>query len=170
MEFGVWILDAIERVGLPAVLLGVGAYFFWRLLNIFDRQNTILNAMRVEHDNTDKKIDTANGGIIDLKHEIKQSATTIITRVGDSEKAINAKMDENHKALLGQFNGFVDRITALQGMLSDVKTASESINTGIDGLKADIIKQIQTIKSEDKSNETPKGTIVVNPNFHGVDG
>jgi len=144
------LIEFVERVGFPIAISIVGAFLYWQSLKqsanrdktnaqllsqqvkILDDLSKVVNDGRVIQTQTHDDIEIVkkqNGDIlngvesvkklgIDTPTEIKSHIDKAFTAVSTD---ITSKLDTQHTALLGKFGAFVDIVTAVQAVLTDIK-------------------------------------------------
>ena len=182
------IIGAIERVGLPIVVVIMGYILYLQMsrqsakrdesnATLLKGQITIL-AKLSEDVHASKIADIeAKGSIYSVKEQITDESNGINGKLDGIKSelvGINGKLDTQHTTVLGQFAGFLDRVTAINQMIADAKTAHEhrldKIQTDFLSIKSEMITAIEKIIREEKTNELQKSVPIGNPNFHGADG
>lgn len=162
MDFGTWVLDAIERVGFPITFLIIGAVFFF----LAQRQSS-------KRDTDNAQLHKVNAKIHQDHIEIQRRQNEILDKVADS--VINGKNEviTTIQATKTDLTSTVQNtetkiMTLITGNHDTVIKRVDEIAHEIKKLPDDIKRLIQELLREDRTNE--KNSIIPKPNHNGVDG
>lgn len=177
----------IERVGFPVVIAIVGAVLYWqsnKQSSSRDKSNATLLQGQInilaklsEDVHASKIADIeAKGSIYSVKEQITDESNGINGKLDGIKSelvGINGKLDTQHTTVLGQFAGFLDRVTVINQKIADAKSAHEhrldKIQTDFISIKSEMVSAIEKIIREERNNEIAKIPIV-NVNHNGADG
>lgn len=186
MDFGLWILDAIERVGLPVTFLIIGVMFYFmaqRQSSKRDTDNaklhitntklheTTLRVQERQNEILDRLVDNIHNDHDDIKTSITTTAKKIEGAVVGAKTEVVELVRDNHKITVSHFENLFKELEKLPTIIRDSQaTYNDKVGNGLQSIITEFKNVFSLIQSEKKSHEDAKDFNVVVPNRNDVDG
>lgn len=185
-----WIIDLLERVGLPAFTIIVGAYLFFLVLKQSGKRDTsngefnkvflgnlvsILDKLKDSSFDSKTLLIATKEQVGDLKPQIDNATEKIITKIDGVSTTITTKIDSHQATMLGQFTGVITKMVSVEQAIADAQKSHDTnlVQIGKDflSLKGDVINAINSVLVSDKTKEAKNETnhVAVNPNFSSIE-
>jgi hypothetical protein len=159
-----------ERLGLPAVMMLIGAFLYWQAQKQSAKRDSVNADLHKSHirlqDEQNKILEKLTSKMVDGDESIEK-------QIDNAKSELVKLITSNHQVVMTNHTDIINEIAKIPNLMTKAQEAHDkTIQTGLQSLVLDVTKAIQeAIRKENKHEQNSSSSSSSNSvNRHGVDG